>query len=77
MFGILHHLKMTYTQLLLYGIHVGHSLINSILYSAWLIYTYVKNITLITYIKLCIYDDQDLKVYLWHVGLVDLFDLLI
>jgi hypothetical protein len=36
--------KITYMQLLLYGVHVGHSFENSLLYTAWLVYTYTQNL---------------------------------
>lgn len=39
--------NITYNQLLLYGVHVGHSFLNSLLYAAWLVYTYTQNILLI------------------------------
>lgn len=45
------HLQITYNQLLVYGIHVGHSFANSILYAAWLVYSYTQNILIIIYIK--------------------------
>lgn len=51
MFKIIPHLEMTYHQLLLYGIHVGHSFSNSILFSAWLVYTYIQNILIINLVK--------------------------
>jgi hypothetical protein len=61
MFGLLNHLKITYVQLLLYGVHIGHSLSNTLLYSSWLIYGVVKNLTLIICIKLYFYDVSVLK----------------
>lgn len=59
MFGSLTHLKITYSQLLLYGIHVGHSFSNSILYSAWLVYSYTQNILIINLYK---------TLLMWKVG---------
>lgn len=44
-------LNITYSQLLLYGVHVGHSFSNSVLYSAWLVYTYMQNILIINLFK--------------------------
>lgn len=37
--------------MLIYGVHVGHSFANSVLYSAWLIFTYVQNILIINLFK--------------------------
>lgn len=51
MFTFTPHLKITYSQLLLYGIHVGHSFSNSILYSAWLVYSYTQNLLIINLYK--------------------------
>lgn len=44
-------LNVTFNQLLLYGVHVGHSFSNSVLYSAWLVYTYMQNILIINLSK--------------------------
>lgn len=41
----------TYQQLLTYGVHIGHSISNSILYAAWLVYTYKQNILIINMYK--------------------------
>lgn len=43
--------RLAYWQLLLYGIHVGHSFKNSIFYSAWLVFTYRQNILIINLYK--------------------------
>ena len=45
------HLEITYVQLLLYGVHIGHSFKNSILYTSWLVYTYSQNILIINLFK--------------------------
>ncbi len=44
-------IKLVYWQLLLYGVHVGHSFSNSIIFSAWLTYTYRQNILIINLFK--------------------------
>jgi len=44
-------IKLVYWQLLLYGVHVGHSFTNSIIFSAWLVYTYRQNILIINLFK--------------------------
>jgi len=44
-------IKLVYWQLLLYGVHVGHSFTNSIIFSAWLTYTYRQNILIINLFK--------------------------
>lgn len=44
-------IKLAYWQLLLYGVHVGHSFSNSIIFSAWLTYTYRQNILIINLFK--------------------------
>jgi ribosomal protein S2 len=59
MFNFTPHLKITYSQLLLYGIHVGHSFANSLLYSSWLVYSYTKQILIINLYKTFI---------LWKIG---------
>lgn len=51
MFTFTSHLKITYSQLLLYGVHVGHSFANSILFAAWLVYARTKNILIINLYK--------------------------
>ncbi len=46
------HLNLTLNQLLLYGVHIGHSFSNSILFSAWLVYSYThQNILIINLYK--------------------------
>lgn len=58
-FKILSHLNVTYTQLLLYGIHIGHSFVNSILYAAWMVYSYTRNLLLINLYK---------TFWMWKIG---------
>ena len=43
--------KLIYWQLLLWGVHIGHSFRNSIIFSSWLIYTYRQNILIINLFK--------------------------
>lgn len=43
--------NVTYSHLILHGVHIGHSFFNSILFSSWLIYTYVQNILIINLFK--------------------------
>lgn len=43
--------ELTYQQLLVFGVHVGHSFANSILYAAWLVYTYKQNILIMNIFK--------------------------
>ncbi len=43
--------KIIYWQLLLWGVHIGHSIKNSIIFSSWLIYTYRQNILIINLFK--------------------------
>lgn len=43
--------KLVYWQLLLYGVHVGHSFKNSTIFSGWLVYTYRQNILIINLFK--------------------------
>lgn len=57
------HLKVTYSQLLMYGIHVGHTFANSLLFSAWLVYSYIRNILIINLYK---------SIYQWKVGFLGL-----
>lgn len=45
------YIKLEYWRLLLYGIHVGHSFKNSILFAAWFIFTYRQNIYIINLYK--------------------------
>lgn len=59
MFTSVSHLKVSYNQLLLYGIHIGHTFSNSLLFSAWLVYSYVKNILIINLYK---------SIYQWKTG---------
>lgn len=40
-----------YWQLLLYGVHVGHSFLNSVIFSAWFVYTFRQNILIINLFK--------------------------
>jgi len=54
------HLNITYNQLLLYGVHIGHSLSNSLLYTAWLVYTYIDKLLIINLYK---------SILLWKSGL--------
>jgi small subunit ribosomal protein S2 len=44
-------MKLEYWRLLLYGIHVGHSFRNSILFAAWFIFTYRQNLYIINLYK--------------------------
>jgi ribosomal protein S2 len=37
--------------LLLYGVHIGHSFLNSIAFAGWLVYTYKQNILIINLFK--------------------------
>lgn len=39
--------RFAYWQLLLYGIHIGHSFMNSSLYSGWFIFSYCQNLLII------------------------------
>lgn len=41
----------SYNIAMLYGIHVGHSFLNSLFYTAWLIYTFTSNILIINLFK--------------------------
>jgi ribosomal protein S2 len=43
--------NLNYNQLLLYGIHVGHSLSNTLLYSAWMISAFRQSISIINLFK--------------------------
>lgn len=43
--------KLIYWQLLLWGVHIGHSFKNSIIFAAWLIYTFRQNILIINLFK--------------------------
>jgi small subunit ribosomal protein S2 len=47
----LYTVSLVYWQLLLYGVHVGHSFVNSIIFSAWLVYSYRQNILIINLFK--------------------------
>ena len=58
--SLISHLNITYSQLLVHGIHVGHSFANSILYSAWLVYSYTQNILIINLYK---------TFFMWKIGL--------
>ena len=51
MFKSVSHLKVTYNQLLFYGIHIGHTFSNSLIFSSWLVYSYIKNILIINLYK--------------------------
>ena len=42
---------LVYWQLLLYGVHVGHSFLNSDVFSAWLVFTFRQNILIINLFK--------------------------
>lgn len=42
---------LNYNQLLMYGVHVGHSLSNTLLYSAWMISAFRKSISIINLFK--------------------------
>lgn len=53
------HLKVTYNQLLFYGIHIGHTFSNSLIFSSWLVYNYIKNILIINLYK---------SIYQWKLG---------
>ena len=44
-------LSLVYWQLLLYGVHVGHSFANSIVFSGWLVYTFRQIILIINLFK--------------------------
>jgi len=59
MFKKILHLQVTYNQLLLYGIHIGHTFSNSLLFSAWLVYSYINNILIINLYK---------SIYQWRTG---------
>lgn len=43
--------SLTYASLILYGVHIGHTFFNSILFSSWLVYTYTQNILIINLFK--------------------------
>ena len=43
--------KFNYNQLMLYGVHVGHSFLNSIFYTTWLVYSYTQNILILNLFK--------------------------
>jgi len=43
--------KLYYWQLLLYGVHIGHSFKNSSLYSGWMVLTYKKNVLILNMYK--------------------------
>lgn len=43
--------ELTYQQLLIYGIHLGHTFSNSIMYAAWLVYTYKENMLIMNIYK--------------------------
>jgi ribosomal protein S2 len=43
--------KFSYNQLIQYGVHVGHSFINSLFYTAWLVYSYTQNILILNLFK--------------------------
>lgn len=43
--------KFNYNQLMLYGVHVGHSFFNSIFYTTWLVYSYTQNILILNLFK--------------------------
>jgi hypothetical protein len=36
---------------MLYGVHVGHSFLNSIFYTTWLVYSYTQNILILNLFK--------------------------
>ena len=59
MFKSVSHLKVTYNQLLFYGIHIGHTFSNSLIFSSWLVYSYIKNILIINLYK---------SIYQWKIG---------
>lgn len=63
MFKKFSHIQITYSQLLLYGVHVGHSFSNSILYSSWLVYTYMGNLLIINLYNQFFYEEVALKVF--------------
>lgn len=44
-------LKMSFQQLLLYGVHIGHSFKNSWVFSGWLVFNYYQNILFINLLK--------------------------
>ena len=43
--------NLNYNQLLLYGVHVGHSLSNTLLYSAWMVSAFRQSISIINLFK--------------------------
>lgn len=43
--------NIDYNKIILYGMHVGHSFLNSVFYTAWLVYTYTQNILIINLFK--------------------------
>lgn len=43
--------KFSYQQLILYGVHIGHSFFNSVFYTAWLVYTYTQKILILNLYK--------------------------
>jgi len=47
----LKHYYFSYSQLMIYGVHVGHSFLNSLFYTAWLVYSYSQNILILNLFK--------------------------
>ena len=43
--------ELTYQQLLVYGVHLGHTFANSVLFAAWLVYTYKDQVLIINIFK--------------------------
>jgi ribosomal protein S2 len=43
--------RFSYNQLMLYGVHVGHSFSNSVFYTSWLVYSYTQNILILNLFK--------------------------
>jgi hypothetical protein len=44
-------LKLSYAHLILLGVHVGHSFINSVFYTTWLVYTYCQKVFILNLFK--------------------------
>lgn len=43
--------QFSYNQLMLYGVHIGHSFYNSVFYTSWLVYTYSQKILILNLYK--------------------------
>jgi len=43
----------------MYGVHIGHTFSNSLFFSGWLVYTYIRNILIMNYINQYISENLD------------------